>query len=234
MRIALVADLHGNMPATEAVANDIKNRSVDAVWCLGDIVGKGPSSHKTFDWAFSHCDMILRGNWDDGVGFKRFSPNDQFYYDQLGPDRLRKLCVLPLEHHCMLSGRYVRFFHGRPTMPALISPNADEDALSWLFQPDFDTLIYADIHRAGLNLLRGGRMVCTVGSVGNSLRLPLAQYAILTCTPGSCPAPFDMQFIYLPYDRDRAIADARAAESLPGRDAYLTEVATGIYSRKKV
>ena len=67
MRIALIADLHGNLPATLAVADDIRRRGADAIWCLGDIVGKGPSSAETFDWAMDSCDLILRGNWDEGI-----------------------------------------------------------------------------------------------------------------------------------------------------------------------
>ncbi len=42
--IALVADLHGNLPAVEAVDADIRARGIEKIWCLGDVVGKGPSS----------------------------------------------------------------------------------------------------------------------------------------------------------------------------------------------
>ena len=72
MKIALVADLHGNLPATMAVDADIRARGADAVWCLGDLVGKGPSSAETFDWAVNRCDVILRGNWDEGVALRQF------------------------------------------------------------------------------------------------------------------------------------------------------------------
>ena len=115
MTIALVADLHGNMTAVQALERDLVKRKADAVWCLGDLVGKGPSSDRTFDWAVANCDLILRGNWDEGVGMKLF-PNDAFYYDQLGKARLEKLCGFPLEHHARLSGRNIRLIHGRPIM----------------------------------------------------------------------------------------------------------------------
>ena len=49
MTIALVADLHGNMTAVQALERDLVKRKADAVWCLGDLVGKGPSSDRTFD-----------------------------------------------------------------------------------------------------------------------------------------------------------------------------------------
>lgn len=232
MRIALIADLHGNLPALNAVAADIARRRIDKIWCLGDLVGKGPSSRETFDWAVSHCEIILRGNWDEGIGRKHFAPNDQFYYDQLGEERMEILRTLPLEHSCMLSGRRVRFIHGRPVMPVLQSANDTAESLDWLFEPCFDTVIYADIHRAGLNVLNSGRLIASIGSVGNSLRIPMAQYAILECEAGAETAAFDLQFIYLPYDRERALDDARNAQDMPKREAYLQEIATGVYGRK--
>ena len=114
--IALVADLHGNWPATQAVAADIQSRGIKKIWCLGDIVGKGPSSPQTFDWAVQNCEIILLGNWDEGIG-KRQYPKDGFYYEQLGEERMRVLPTFPYEHVCWISGRKMRLFHGRPTMP---------------------------------------------------------------------------------------------------------------------
>lgn len=40
MRVLVVSDVHGNFPALEAVLKDAGK--VDAVWCLGDLVGYGP------------------------------------------------------------------------------------------------------------------------------------------------------------------------------------------------
>lgn len=53
MRIALVADLHGNRPATLALERDLALDATRRVLCLGDIVGKGPSNDFTFDWAMA-------------------------------------------------------------------------------------------------------------------------------------------------------------------------------------
>ena len=64
MRIALVADLHGNRPATLALERDLARTQPDRVLCLGDIVGKGPSNDFTFDWAmpvsYTHLDVYKR------------------------------------------------------------------------------------------------------------------------------------------------------------------------------
>ena len=65
--IALVADLHGNLPAVEALDQDLRRRGIENIWCLGDVVGKGPNSPETMDWALARCQVLLRGNWDEGI-----------------------------------------------------------------------------------------------------------------------------------------------------------------------
>ncbi len=232
-RIALIADLHGNLPAVEALEQDLRKRAVDEIWCLGDIVGKGPSSPDTFDWAMAHCSLILRGNWDEGIALRLFSANDQFYYRQLGDARMRRLAELPKEHHAMVSGKHLRLLHGRPIMPVLQAAHEPEEALFWLFEPDYDVVGYADIHRPGLrSLRRAPKLLFSIGSVGNSLGFPMVQYAILECEFGSAPAPFDLSFVMVPYDQERAVRDAENAPDMPMRDAYLQEIRTGVYGRK--
>lgn len=41
-RLALVSDLHGNSTAWAAVLADIREVGASAIYCLGDLVGKGP------------------------------------------------------------------------------------------------------------------------------------------------------------------------------------------------
>ena len=40
-QIALISDLHANLPAVEAVFDDIFKRDIKRIFCLGDFVGKG-------------------------------------------------------------------------------------------------------------------------------------------------------------------------------------------------
>ena len=47
MKLVLVGDLHGNLPATEAIAREIARIGADDIWYLGDAVGKGPSNAET-------------------------------------------------------------------------------------------------------------------------------------------------------------------------------------------
>ncbi|MHC1785673.1 MAG: metallophosphoesterase [Christensenellales bacterium] len=228
MKIALIADLHGNMTAVEALEADLRARGIDRIWCLGDLVGKGPSSQRTFDWALANCQVILRGNWDEGIGSQQFE-NDAFYYQQLGKDRLRRLMEFPLEKHLCLSGRRIRLIHGRPTMGQLLYIHDSAEALQALLAPDFDVLGYADSHRQGLRMLRG--IVFNTGSVGNGMGVNMVQYAILTGREDDAAAPFDVTLVTLPYDKEQAVLETQAEPLLPNAHLFIRELRTGIYSR---
>ena len=231
-RIALVADLHGNLPATAALDADLKRRNLTEIWCLGDIVGKGPNSAETFDWAMQHCSIILRGNWDEGIAKRHFSRNDQFYYDQLGEERMQKLGELPLEHHFTLSGKRIRLLHGRPVMKELQSTRDTSDNLRWLFVPDFDVVGYADVHRPGYRSLYFPGLLFNTGSVGNALGVPMVQYDILQGEDGGTSAPLDVTFVSVPYDNEQAIRDAENTPGFPGLECYIKEIRHGQYGRK--
>ena len=233
MQIALIADLHGNRPATLALERDLAQIRPDLIWCLGDIVGKGPSSDFTFDWAHEHCDLILGGNWDYGVGEKRF-PADSFYWEQLGQKRLETLCALPKEHECWFSGRRIRFFHGRPVMDTLITAHHAKELIEPYFSaPDgshYDVVAYADAHRQALRTMTPGVMLNT-GSVGNNLGEPRCCYALLCGEMTRERAPFEIRLRQLDYDRGEAVRDAQHTPLIPNIAAFIREIQTGIYSR---
>ena len=84
MRLALVADLHGNLPALEAADRQLRALSPDEIWFLGDAVGKGPGNAAACDWVRENCARAVGGNWDYGIGRKQFSA-DGYFWDQLGP-----------------------------------------------------------------------------------------------------------------------------------------------------
>jgi putative phosphoesterase len=71
MRIAIFSDIHGNLPALEAVLTDIGRRQVDAVYCLGDLVGYAPFPNEVTDRIRREGLPTIMGNYDDGVGFDR-------------------------------------------------------------------------------------------------------------------------------------------------------------------
>lgn len=233
IRIALVADLHGNRPATEALERDLNRQKPDRVYCLGDIVGKGPSSDFTYDWAMQNCDLILGGNWDFGVGYKRF-PLDDFYWQQLGEERLETLKNLPTEKEITLSGRRIRLFHGRPVMEELVTAHMAGELIEPFFQDGrggrYDVVAYADAHRQAMRTMTPGIFV-NCGSVGNALGIPRCCYAIL-CGEEEGDGEWEIRLRQLDYDREQAIQDAMNAPKVPRIESYIREIRTGLYSRR--
>lgn len=232
MRIAMLGDLHGNLPATLAMEKALDSLRVDGIWFLGDAVGKGPQSRETCDWVRAHCTRFVGGNWDYGVGGRRF-PADVYYWDQLGPERLQWLSALPREMEATFSGVRFRLFHGRP-VSELLHVQSDKAALAEPFQANgvtYDGVIFADSHRPFLRTLDVGYIVNT-GSIGNNLGVPKAHALILEGEPDCAePAPLQMTILSVPYDNEAAVAAAMADDRLPHRDAYIRELRTGIYSR---
>jgi diadenosine tetraphosphatase ApaH/serine/threonine PP2A family protein phosphatase len=64
MRIALLSDVHGNLPAFRAVLEDVDARGAERVWCLGDLVGYGAQPDGCVALARERCDLTLAGNHD--------------------------------------------------------------------------------------------------------------------------------------------------------------------------
>jgi len=224
MQLALIADLHGNWPATQAVAQDLERRGVKDIYCLGDCVGKGPESHKTCDWVRENCRVIIGGNWDMGISARHF-PNDAFYWEQLGPDRMDFLRNLPREHLFTFGGLKFRLIHGRPVFPQLLFSHQEAEAFKPYLE-GVDAFGYADSHRPAFRTLNEGYLFNT-GSVGNSLGINKAHYTLLTEHPGGV----DFTTVSLAYDNALAARIAENTPGLPGKEAYIREVTTGVYSR---
>ncbi|HZC13088.1 MAG TPA: metallophosphoesterase, partial [Thermoleophilaceae bacterium] len=79
MRIALLSDVHGNLPAFEAVLADVEREGVDERWCLGDLVGYGAEPDRCVQLARETCTVCLAGNHDlvvtQEIPISDFSPS---------------------------------------------------------------------------------------------------------------------------------------------------------------
>ena len=64
-RIALISDIHANLPALEAVMKDIEQLQCDAVYCLGDIVGYNANPSECLEFIRSRQIPTVRGNHDE-------------------------------------------------------------------------------------------------------------------------------------------------------------------------
>jgi predicted phosphodiesterase len=68
VKIALLSDVHANLPALEAVLRDIDNARIDAVYHLGDLVGYAPWPNEVIDLIRDRAIPGVAGNYDSTVG----------------------------------------------------------------------------------------------------------------------------------------------------------------------
>jgi len=64
MRLALLADIHGNLPALEAVLHDVDVVGADQVWVAGDLVGYNPWPNEVIQVLKDRKVRAIRGNHD--------------------------------------------------------------------------------------------------------------------------------------------------------------------------
>jgi diadenosine tetraphosphatase ApaH/serine/threonine PP2A family protein phosphatase len=67
MRLALISDIHSNLPALEAALQSIDGVKPEQIWCLGDVVGYGADPDACADLVRQRCDVCLVGNHDLAV-----------------------------------------------------------------------------------------------------------------------------------------------------------------------
>ena len=68
MTLAFFSDVHANLPALEAVFEDLDRRRPDMVFCLGDLVGYAPWPNEVVAAVRARGIATIAGNYDEGVG----------------------------------------------------------------------------------------------------------------------------------------------------------------------
>jgi predicted phosphodiesterase len=61
-RLALLSDIHGNLPALEAVLDDLAPLGIDQVVVAGDVANIGPFSNEVFERIHRERWPVIRGN----------------------------------------------------------------------------------------------------------------------------------------------------------------------------
>ena len=67
MRVAILTDIHSNLPAFEAVLSAIDEAGIERRWCLGDVVGYGAQPDECTKLVSARCELSLVGNHDLAV-----------------------------------------------------------------------------------------------------------------------------------------------------------------------
>lgn len=106
MRIAIISDIHSNLPALEAALAKIDELNIERIHCLGDIVGYGPFPNECVDLVRERCLVVVKGNHDSGLlgetsidGFNSLGKQAiKWTQKQITPDNLDYLRGLPLIH----------------------------------------------------------------------------------------------------------------------------------------
>ena len=236
-KILFLADLHGNMTATLALEKEIEKIQPDDIWFLGDAVGKGPENDKTLDWVRENCRHFVAGNWDLGVvdssrNLEAYPWMNDFYYKQLGKERLNWLESLPLEDEVLISGRSFRIFHGRP-VDQNYHPYLSMDEIRSGFTDTKGKLhggfISADCHMPYILEMDLGYAINT-GSVGNSIGVPRIHALLIEGNLGvEEDSPISFKILSIPYDNQLAADIADKYPDLQDKDAYKREILTGVY-----
>lgn len=184
-KIAIISDIHGNLEALKSVLNDIEERNINRIFCLGDIIAKGTYQQECVDLIKKNCEIIIKGNCDEyftsnlDLSTKEKSEKERIIWNKskLDEDSKQYLNKLPYCYEFYMSGRLVRLVHAHPEKIDKFVGNIDKlDKLYELFLPSANTvsnkkadiLIYGHLHTPYIQKIYN-RTIINPGSVGNAL-----------------------------------------------------------------
>lgn len=184
MKIALVADVHGNLPALEAVLDEIAKESPEAIYLLGDLLG-----HLGFS---EECGVLARerglvgviGNIDLAVlraphgGATR---SHRRAFERLSAATVRWVGTLPWTRRADHDGVRVLATHGTPRNPSeALRPNLETSAFRGLLGSEPVDLVACGHTHVSVVGESGGVLLVNPGSVGRPYDGdPRAAYAVV-------------------------------------------------------
>lgn len=224
-RIALISDVHANLPALEAVLEDARSIGADMIWNLGDTVGYGPFPNETVERLAAIQALSVLGNGDDSI--VRFSDGAETWRSQRRPEKiaamrwtrselddrnLDRIAGLPTKLRVDVAERRALLVHG--TVESIKeplyadTPNHRLEELSRRAPADF--VFCGHSHEAFARELPAGWFV-NPGSVGRQIDGdPRARYAALEITRDSVR----VRLRKVPYDLE-AVVEGFSRSSLP-------------------
>ncbi len=231
-RVAVITDIHGNLPALEASLEAIDAIGVDAIYCGGDLVGYGPYPNEVCRLIEQRGFPTIYGNYDYAIGrdledcgCAYVTKHDRdlgqssvawtlAHTDQRSKDFMRGL---PFDLRFELGRQRVRLVHGSPRK---VNEYLFEDKPARTFEriaagADCDALVFGHTHKPWIHEY-GGVLFVNCGSIGKPKDGdPRAGFAILEPdATGGVQASIER----VPYDAE-AVARAVEAAGLPGEYA---------------
>ena len=214
-RIAIIADIHGNPPALEAVVADVEAQGVREVLVAGDLVGRGPRGGEVVTRIADLGWPTIRGNHEDYLlSFRRGTIPDawrgaqewaasRWMAAELDDAHIDFIDALPLT---MASAHAppLRIVHGSPRgyNDGIGTWTTDAQLQAHLDAVEEDVLVCAHTHRPMIREAARG-LVVNVGSVGLPFNGDVrAQYAIFTLDEGRWSA----ELRQVAYDREAFLA----------------------------
>ena len=227
MRLAVVSDIHGNLPALEAVLADVEHARPDAVVLGGDLALGGPHPVEVVDRLRQLGWPSVLGNTDEALDEERLAEKLRAGFvgqaaartrEMLGPERVAWLTTLPL----VWRGDGVAVVHATPDdCWAIVEHDAPDEKLREVFgAAGTPNAIYGHIHHAYVREL-GGLKVANSGSVSLSLDGDVR----------ACYALIDggrIEHRKVEYDIERVAADFEKIR-YPNANIYATWLRTGKY-----
>jgi len=227
-RVAVITDIHANLPALEAALEAVDDLDVDALWCGGDLVGYGPRPNEVRALIEGRAIPTIYGNYDYAIardledcGCAYRDPHDRELgqrsvewtlarTDQRAKDFMRDL---PFDLRFSVGERRVRLVHGSPRK---VNEYLFEDKPARTFEriaagADSDVLVFGHTHQPWVHEY-GGVLFVNCGSVGKPKDGdPRASFALLELDEvGEIGASIER----VAYDAD-AVAREVAAVGLP-------------------
>lgn len=217
-RLAILADVHGNAWALEAVLADIAAEAPDAVYNLGDSVWGLADPARAWGRQQQQAPPSVRGNTDERVAGLRAGKDAMrsWLLGQLPPEVPGLLAALPTR--LSVAGGEVLLAHGTPADPwqaLMLTPTGQGEQLRPASHRELrqrlgsfagQVCVVGHTHREMLAVV-GGVTLINAGPVSRQKDgLPLARWLLLTRRAGQ----WTPEFRRVPYDVASAAAWARA------------------------
>ncbi len=231
MTVAVISDIHANLPALQAVLARIDELGIERVYCGGDLVGYGPHPNEVVALVAERGIPTIYGNYDhaiardlDDCGCAYVTPHDR----ELGQgsvawtlehtDRRSKewMRALPFDLRFEVGAARVHLVHGSPRK---LNEYLFEDKPARLYErlastEDADALVFGHTHRPWVRE-HGGVLFVNCGSIGKPKDGdPRGAFAVLDASSGELCVTIER----VAYDA-KAVADQVRSAGLPGEYA---------------